>query len=119
MKKITIILFLLIAGFSQAQQKGIIEGHVLDLELVNEPLAFANVSVKKTTIDASTNIDGAYALELNPGVYTLVFNFPGYEKVETSNIIVKAGEITSIKDIALATRQPVFSEAAIVPKKEK
>lgn len=119
MKKITIILCLLITGFSQAQEKGIIEGFVLDLQQTNEPLAFVNVAIKSATINTSTNIDGAYALEVKPGVYTLVFNFPGYEKIETSNIIVKAGEITSIKNIALATKELVLSEVAVTPKKEK
>ena len=119
MKKITIILFLLIAGFSQAQDKGIIEGIVLDSQQMNEPLAFATISLKKTRINTPTNVDGAYALEVNPGTYTLVFNFPGYEKVDISTIIVKAGEITSIKKIALAARELAFSEAAVTPKKEK
>jgi len=92
MKKIIIILFIFITGFCQAQEKGIIEGIVLDKQLTNEPLAFTTVSLKKKAINTSTNIDGAYALEVNPGTYTLVFNFPGYEKVEVSTITVKAGE---------------------------
>ncbi len=119
MKKFTLILFLLITGFNQAQEKGIIEGIVLDTQQNNEPLAFANVSLKKAAINTSTNIDGAYVLEVKPGIYKLVFSFPGYEKVETSNIIVKAGEITSIKKVALTTKELVLSEVAVTPKKEK
>jgi len=119
MKKIVIILILCITGFSQAQDKGIIEGIVLDKQLMNEPLAFATITLKKTTINTSTNIDGAYALEVQPGIYTLVFNFPGYEKVEIGNIMVKADNITSIKNIALAARELAFSEIAVTPKKEK
>jgi len=119
MKKIVVILILCITGFCQAQEKGIIEGIVLDKQLTNEPLAFASISLKKTAINTSTNIDGAYALEVNPGTYTLVFNFPGYEKAEVSTITVKAGEITSIKNIVLAAREVAFSEVAVTPKKEK
>ena len=119
MKKFTIILLLLFAGFTQAQEKGIIEGIVLDGQQTNEPLAFVIVTLKNASINTSTNIDGAYALEVKPGTFTLVFNFPGYEKIEASNIIVKAGEITSIKNIALAARELVFSQAALSPKKEK
>ncbi len=90
---------------------------VLDNHQTDEPLAFVNISLKKSSVQTSTNIDGAYAFEINPGVYTLVFNFPGYESIETSNIIVKAGEITSIKKIALAARELVLSEAMVTPQK--
>ena len=119
MKKFNVILFLLIAGFSQAQEKGIIEGIVLDTQQNNEALAFATVTLKNGLINTSTNIDGAYVLEVKSGTYTLVFNFAGYKKVEASNVIVKAGEITSIKKIALTTRELVLPQIAVVPKKEK
>ncbi len=117
MKKITIIIFLLFAGFTNAQEKGIIEGIVLDNHQIDEPLAFVNISLKKTSVKTATNIDGAYAIEVDPGMYTLVFNFPGYDSIETSNVIVKAGEITSIKKIALAARELMLSEATVTPKK--
>jgi len=119
MKKIVVILLLCVTGFSQAQEKGIIEGFVLDKQLLNEPLAFATISLKETAINTTTNIDGAYALEVESGVYTLTFNFPGYQKVEIANVIVNANEITSIKKIELATRELVLAQQMESSKKEK
>ena len=119
MRKIISILFLLIAGMTAAQDKGIIQGIVLDKEMNNEPLAFANIYFKEAQITAQSNIDGAYAFEANAGTYTLVLNFAGYEKVEIPNVIVKAGEITSVKNIAMNSIELMLLEEAVIPKDKK
>ena len=119
MRKIISILFLLIAGISVAQDKGIIQGFVLDKEMNNEPLAFANIYFKEAQMTAQSNIDGAYALEANAGTYTIVINFAGYQKVEVPNVTIKAGEITSIKNIAMSAIELILFEEAVVPKDKK
>ena len=86
-----------------AQERGTITGLVLDKDVNNEPLAFATVSVKGTQINATTDLDGIHTLKMIPGTYTLVVNFPGYEKIEVPNIVVKKDKITYLKDISLAT----------------
>ena len=53
-------------------------GNVIDGEFV-EPLAFANILVKGTTIGTTSDFDGKYQLELEPGTYTIVFSFVGYK----------------------------------------
>ena len=113
MKKIAIVFFLLTAGIITAQDKGFIEGLVVDRELNYEPLAFAHVSLKELKENTTSNIDGAYAFEVVSGIYTLVVNFPGYEKIEIPEVVVKSGEITSIKEISLGTLQiGSFTEAS-------
>lgn len=47
----------------------------------NQPLPFANVYVKGTTIGTTTNEQGVYALELPPGNYEIVFHYIGYQRV--------------------------------------
>lgn len=93
-----------------AQEKGIIQGIVLDKEVNDEPLAFTTVTVKGTQINATTDLDGLHTLKINPGVYTLVFNFPGYQKVELPNIVVKRNQLTHIKDISLAAMTLTLTE---------
>lgn len=119
MRKIAILLFLFITGFTQAQDKGIIEGFVLDKEMNNEPLAFANISIKGSKTAAQSNIDGAYAFETKAGTYTLVLNFAGYEKVEIPNVVVKTGEITSVKNIVMNAIELMLLEEAVIPKDKK
>lgn len=54
----------------------------------NEPLVFANVLIKGTTTGTTTDFDGKFILEVDPGTYTLVFSFVGYDTVEITEIIV-------------------------------
>lgn len=82
-------------------QKGKVSGTVIDGEFI-EPMAFANILVKGTTTGTTSDFDGKYELELEPGNYTLVFSFVGYTTQEISEIEVKPGEITTI-DVTLNT----------------
>lgn len=111
-----LVLFLSVATF--AQNFGVIEGKVLDKELNNEPLVFASIKIKETKQIIESNIDGDYALELKPGIYTLEFNFPGYRKLEVPNIIVKANKITSIENKILGALQ-IPSAPTLVSLKDK
>jgi TonB-dependent receptor len=88
-KLIITLLFISVLGF--AQNKGIITGTLTDKDLNNEPLPFANVLVKGTTIGVTTNEVGKYSISIEPGSYTLQFSFVGYENIE-EKIEVKAGE---------------------------
>lgn len=51
------------------------------------PLPFSSVLVKGTTRGASANSNGFYSLSLEPGKYTLVFQYIGYQSQE-KNIVV-------------------------------
>ena len=44
----------------------------------NEPLPFATVYVKGTTIGTNSNEEGDYSLKLAGGEYELVFQYVGY-----------------------------------------
>ena len=50
MKTIKILFFLIITNFSFGQNTGSIAGKLTDKDYNNEPLAFANVLLKGTTI---------------------------------------------------------------------
>ncbi|WP_281231696.1 TonB-dependent receptor [Flavobacterium gelatinilyticum] len=82
---------LFICTISIAQNKGTISGVLTDKEMNNDPLPFANVLVKGTNISVNTDVDGKYSLSVNPGNYTLIFSFLGYESKEAP-VTVKANE---------------------------
>ncbi|WP_299556609.1 carboxypeptidase-like regulatory domain-containing protein [Seonamhaeicola sp.] len=97
MKHFLALFFLLFVSVSFAQNTGLIVGKVLDKELGNTPLAFANVSVKGTSINATSDVSGMFLFEnLKDGSYTLVCNFPGYETKEI-NVKVDSVNPTEIK----------------------
>jgi len=86
-----IVSLLFISVLSFAQNKGTITGTLTDKEVNNEPLPFANVLIKGTTIGTTTDDKGKYTISIPAGNYTVVFSFVGYENIE-EKIEVKAGE---------------------------
>lgn len=89
---------LFICTISIAQNKGTISGVLTDKETNNAALPFANVLIKGTNISVNTDIDGKYSLNVNPGNYTIVFSFVGYETKEAP-VTVKADETVVINQI--------------------
>ena len=66
--------FVLTGTFLSAQ--GTIRGTIQNESGV--PLEFASIFVKETGKGAIANVEGVYELRLNPGHYTLVFQYLGY-----------------------------------------
>lgn len=52
------------------------------------PLPFSSVLVKGTTRGASANSNGFYSLSLEPGKYTLVFQYIGYQSQEKNIVVI-------------------------------
>ncbi|KDN56717.1 TonB-dependent receptor [Flavobacterium seoulense] len=82
MKLRLFILTLFITTLSFAQSKGTISGVITDKDSNNETLPFANVFVKGTKINTTTDIDGKYTISIEPGSYILQYTFVGYETKE-------------------------------------
>lgn len=90
-----VLLTVVFSGFSQ--DKGKIVGVLSDNEVNNEPLPFATVQLKGTTKGATTDFDGLYSIDnVDPGSYTVIFSFVGYETLEVPNVTVEAGKVTEI-----------------------
>lgn len=85
-----LIVTILFSVFCVAQ-KATVTGLVLDKEYQDEPMAFANVTVKGTIKGTSTNENGKFTLSLDPGNYTIVIGFLGYKTLEFP-ITLKANE---------------------------
>ena len=72
----TTFLFFLFSITYYSQSK--IIGKVIDEEF-NETMPFANVLIKGTSQGVTTDFDGNYSLQVQPGTYTVVFSFVGYQ----------------------------------------
>ena len=78
MKTFLKLFFFLFTVLALAQESGSIVGKLTDTDYNNEPLPFANIFIKGTTIGVTSDMDGLYAIEnLKPGTYTVVFSFVG------------------------------------------
>ncbi|MDO5979279.1 carboxypeptidase-like regulatory domain-containing protein [Flavivirga spongiicola] len=83
MKLLTTFYILIFTSFCFSQNTGIITGKLMDQEFDNNPLVFANVSIKGSSIKSTTDQTGLFVIEnLEDGDYTLVCSFIGYETKE-------------------------------------
>src|ERR1035437_10501394 len=86
-----ILAFVSLIAFVQAQQV-VVKGKITDSK---EALTGSNVRVKGTNIGASAKEGGAFELKLQPGTYTLVASFVGYDSQE-KEIKLEAGSTQTL-----------------------
>jgi hypothetical protein len=87
---IKLLSIVMITIFNVNAQTGKISGTIIDGEF-NEPMAFANVLIKNTTKGTTSDFDGKYLIDFEPGSYTLVFSYIGYQTIEISDVLVSSG----------------------------
>ncbi len=114
MKKLLLSVFLLCAIYGAAQETGSIVGKLIDKEVNDEPLAFANILIKGTTKGTTSDFDGLYEISnLEPGTYTLIYSYLGYETVEIPNISVEAGKVSTV-NVPLSASEGVSLDEVVV-----
>ncbi|MGB5358949.1 MAG: carboxypeptidase-like regulatory domain-containing protein [Eudoraea sp.] len=126
MKNLALIFSLFITTLMFSQQQGSVVGTILDKAMNSEPLLFANVQLKNTSKSIQTNFHGNFEIDnINPGEYTLVVSYLGYETIEVP-IIIEENKTTqiingletkkiSLQDIARLQRvseEPVYITAS-------
>ncbi|WP_248724405.1 TonB-dependent receptor [Seonamhaeicola sp. ML3] len=103
MKNIYVFLLLFLGSvLAASSQTGTLAGNILDGEYNNEPMAFANVIVKGTTIGTTSDFDGKYQLNLETGTYTVIFSFVGYQTKEISDVVIQSGQVVDL-DVTLSS----------------
>ncbi len=116
-----LIFALFITLISFGQTTGTISGTLKDKNANNQPLAFANIILKNSTISANSDIDGKYVIKAAPGEYTIVFSFIGYENVEVPVTVVAGETVTINKTIGSGnyTLQDVVVKSANVNREKE
>ncbi|PWG05696.1 TonB-dependent receptor [Polaribacter aquimarinus] len=112
MKKFLFITFLALSQFVIAQSKGTLKGLLTDKETNNDPLPFANVLIKGTTIGATTDFDGKYSINVPEGTHILQFSFLGYKTIEKT-FTIKAGETITINQVMSAEEGVSLDEIVV------
>ncbi len=114
MRRFFVLMLLLTAVQMSAQSTGTITGKLIDKEVNDEPLAFANVLLKGTTKGTTSDFDGLFEIgNLEPGNYTVVFSYLGYETVEMADVLVEAGKATSLEVPMSATEGVALDEVVL------
>jgi len=94
-----------VIGFSQGQ--GSIKGNIIDKEIQNEPLLFANVQLKNAEKKTETNFHGNFEFTgLETGEYTLIVSYAGYENIELP-VKVEGDNVTQV-NLGMSAKQIDF-----------
>ncbi len=88
-----IYIFFAITNAYAADHTGMISGKVLSQD--GEPVDFATVYLKNTSISSSTNEKGLYHITAPAGSYTLIISALGFESAECK-VNIKAGDRTKM-----------------------
>ncbi|WP_299182859.1 TonB-dependent receptor [uncultured Aquimarina sp.] len=113
MRKFFTVIALFYLGLNFAQETGSIAGTLLDKEVNNQPLPFANIVIVGTTQGTSSDFDGKYEItNITPGTYTLEFSFTGYETLRIPDVVIEPNKVTVI-DTALGATAAALEEVVI------
>jgi outer membrane receptor protein involved in Fe transport len=117
MKKLIFALFLMLTAFATAQN-GKVAGLIIDKDFDDDPVAFASVQLKGTTLGAQSDMDGNFSIVAPVGTYTLVVTFVGMQTVEIPNVKVQEGTTTTV-NIPMTAEAGVLDTIEIVVTKSR
>ncbi len=118
MKKLLVLVLLAQSFLLFSQEQGTIAGTILDQEVFNEPLIYAEVHLKDTAKRVQTNFHGNFELTgIAPGTYTLVIDYLGYESMELA-VTVKEDEVIHFTKSLAAKQLSIDDMTALDTAKE-
>ena len=113
-KYLTIFFTFCFISATVVAQTGTLSGVVTEKGSALEVIG-GNVILAGTSTGTTTEFDGTYVLELAPGTYNVEFSYIGFESFLAENIVIAAGETTTL-DIAL-DEESVELESVVVTAK--
>jgi hypothetical protein len=108
MKLIYTVLLIASVTFSSFAQSFILTGKIVDQQ--GQPVPFASIYEKNTTIGTSANSDGEYSLRLSPGKHEIFYQAIGY-KQESRKI-----DLLGDQNLDIILAQAVFELSDVIVK---
>ena len=115
--KLNLILFLALLFFGYSEiyaQKVKVFGKIVDKES-GEDLIGAYIILKigeEQKGGTSTDIDGTYSLEIDPGQYDITVSYVSYNDLKIKDVIIKEGENYPL-DVALSSSTEILTEVVV------
>jgi TonB-dependent receptor len=104
-------MFLFAITSSVVAQTGTIRGTIFE-DSTGDPILFGNVQVVGNTIATTSDLDGAYTIELEPGTYSILFTYIGFSDLTISDVVVTDGQITTL-DVRIKETSELIDEVVI------
>ena len=116
MKTNLLLILIFLLGLTAHAQTGSVSGSILSDQ--GQPLEFANVSLKGTSLGSATDQDGKFSIgDVRAGNHTLMVSSVGYGTV-TRSVTVRADQTTSV-DIRLTELSEQLQAVEITGRKER
>ena len=112
MKYISVVLILISFNFLAIAQTGKIRGIVYDDES-NETLVGVSIIIQGTVQGVSTDLDGAFVLEAEEGMYNLEISYISYKTMLLENVQVNANEVNNFPEIRLISSDFELNEVVV------
>lgn len=122
--RLELLIVAILFSITSFSQKGIVTGIISDKDMNNQPLAFASVTVKGTTIGTTTDEKGNYSFKVEPGKQIIIISFLGYDSIEVPVVVIANQTITlnrsvgsgnvKLEDVVVKTIRRKNTEAAIM-----
>ena len=102
MIKQILLILLLACSFSlnAYAQNGTLRGTIIDDETA-EPIFGSTIYIQSLGAGTTSDFDGKFELQLDPGEYTLRISYISYQTIEIENVEVQEGEVTNLGNIRL------------------
>jgi hypothetical protein len=109
--KILFTCLILCSWLPTFSQTGIIKGSLVDATN-NEPILFANILVLDTDIGTTTDEEGNFKLEVEPGVYNIRFSYVGYKDQILYEVAAKSSRPTTL-EVQMESTQLTIEEVVV------
>ncbi|PKL87649.1 MAG: hypothetical protein CVV23_14330 [Ignavibacteriae bacterium HGW-Ignavibacteriae-2] len=113
-----LLLIFLVFGLNEniyAQTSGKLSGRVVDEN--GEALFSTNITIDKTTQGAASDFDGYYSIiNIRAGIYTVRFQYIGYQSKIIENVRVSPDQTTKL-DVVLSSQTVLGEEVTVVAQK--
>src|SRR5690554_2847812 len=113
MRKVISLSLLLLVNISIYAQTGTVKGRVFNMK-TNEPLEFATIRIQGTVNGTTTDLEGNYVIESNPGFYRLEVSYVGFETTLSPEIHIQGNQTVFI-DVADPESSTLIDEVVVRP----
>ena len=113
MRKVISLSLLLLVIISIYAQTGTVKGRVFNMK-TNEPLEFATIRIQGTVNGTTTDLEGNYVIESNPGFYRLEVSYVGFETTLSPEIHIQGNQTVFI-DVAVPESSTLIDEVVVRP----
>lgn len=93
-------------------QNGTIRGKIID-DATGEELIGVTVLVKGTSNGAITDLDGAFALSVEPGTYDLQISYVSFETISITGVEVNSDQVLNINQVRLKEEVSQLEEVVV------